>query len=52
MNIWRAFIPEGPVSFNGCGILAHNTRRNVYTGSYALNETTNNNNPVTNGSSN
>ena len=36
-------VTEGSVSFNGSGVLAHSTLSNVYTGIYAMNETSTNN---------
>ena len=37
-------VTEGSVSFNGSGILAHNTSGDKYTGSFTLNDTATSNN--------
>jgi hypothetical protein len=38
-------VTNGTVSFNGSGILAHNTNSDVYTGTFIMNDTTTTSNP-------
>jgi hypothetical protein len=38
-------VTNGTVSFNGSGILAHNTNSDVYTGTFTMNDTTTTSNP-------